>query len=130
MISKLQEKNQHAFAQIDDSIKSVDKNMAQGDLGYMLAESKENGVKLGIENLSKNIGKIEETVISIASLELDKPHPDTKFNEDKEFVELEKTTGVIESKLDGIKRFYVNLHKEDDEIEMVQSELAGIKDSV
>ena len=96
----------------------------------MLAQSKENGVKLGIDNLSKNINKIEETIKSIAQLEQEKPHPDPKFNVDKELAQNDKNVGVIESKMDDIKRFYVNLREEDDKIEVIESELAGIKDSI
>lgn len=32
--------------------------------------------------------------------------------------------------MESIKRFYVNLNKDDDETQMIESELAGIKDSV
>ena len=58
----MEDKNKQALAKIDEAIATADKNLGQGDLGFMLAQNKENGVKLGMENLSRNINKMEESM--------------------------------------------------------------------
>ena len=58
-IQKLEEKNKHALEQIDEAIDSADRNLMQGDLGFILAQNKQNGLKMGIESLSKNFNQIE-----------------------------------------------------------------------
>ena len=124
----MEDKNKQALAKIDEAIATADKNLGQGDLGFMLAQNKENGVKLGMENLSRNINKMEESMQNIANSELDKPHPDTNFNQDSQLKKIDQTVSTIEGKMEDIHRFYINLQKEDDEYEVLQAELGSIKE--
>ena len=44
-IAQIEKKNQDALAKIDEALESANRNLEQGDMGLMLAQGKENGVK-------------------------------------------------------------------------------------
>ena len=126
----LEKRNQQALAKIDEAIESGNKNVAQGEFGLMLAESKENGVKQGIDMLAQNFAKIEQNMDAIQSMELEKPHPDTKFNQDSQLKKNLETANNIQSRMDDIRRLYINLKKEDEEFDELQAKVDGMKKSV
>ena len=96
-------------------------------MGLMLAQGKENGVKQAIEQLSTNFQKIEKGMVGIQNMELDKPHPDIKFNQDAQSVKNKETLSKIQGKMENIKRFYINLKKEDEEFDEVQAQVDQIQ---
>ena len=129
-IAQLEKKNIQALANIDEALDSGNKNVEQGEFGLMLAENKENGIKQSIDSLAQNFKKIEQNMDSIQNMELQKPHPDTQFNQEKQVKKNMDSAKTIQSKMDDIRRLYINLKKEDEEFDDLQSKVSTIQSSV
>ena len=67
---------------------------------------------------------------SIQKMELQKPHPDTQFNQEKQVKKNQESASLVQSKMDDIHRLYINLKKEDEEFDDLQSQVNTIKSSV
>ena len=80
--------------------------------------------------LSQNFAQIQKSMMSIENMELEKPHPDTKFNQDSQIKENEEAIKTVQGKMDDIKRFYINLQKEDEEFEQLQTKVDNIKSAI
>ena len=96
----------------------------------MLAENKESGIKLSIDNISVNFKKIEQNMDTIQKMELQKPHPDTQFNQEKQVKKNMESAKNVQSKMDDIQRLYINLKREDEEFADLQTKVTSMQSNV